>query len=154
MVILSTVQISTAHKLLADDNASPCYIEKIPLGASLGQCCGGMVELMYERINNSATPWIQSLRQCIESGTSAVIVTSINQELHHQQDVCKLIVTESDCYGELPGLNPDMGQQAQLEKIPNVIRYARELLSHNKSAVLHQQDNICLLYTSPSPRDS
>ena len=141
--------ISTAHKLLADGNASPCYIEKIPLGASLGQCCGGMVELMYERINNSAAPWIQSLRQCIASGTSAVIVTSINQELHHQQDICKLIVTESDCYGELPGLNPAPEQQAPSDEITNVIRYARELLTHNKSAVPHQQDNILYELTRP-----
>ena len=143
--------IESAHKLLADKDASPRYLEKIPLGPSLGQCCGGMVEFMYERISNSAAPWIQSLAQCVKSGMPAVIVTSLNKEQACQQDVCKLIVTESNCYGELFSSKPDgtLELQIQLEETSKAVLYARELLSNRASMVQHQQDDILYELTSP-----
>ena len=143
--------IESAHKLLTDANASPRYFEKIPLGPSLGQCCGGMVELMYERISNSEAPWIQSLGQCFESEIPAVIVTSLNnKEQVHQQDACKLIVTESDCYGELMSSNPDGTRevQTQSEEKSKAVLYARELLSNRALTAQHEQDDLLYELTS------
>ena len=139
--------IESAHELLADKNASPRYLEKIPLGPSLGQCCGGMVELMYERISNSAAPWIQSLGQCIESEIPAVIVTTLNnKEQAHQQDACKLIVTESDCYGELVGSNLDGNSEQKMQS--KAVLYARELLSNRASTAQQEQNDFLYELTS------
>lgn len=42
--------IDIARAMLADD-ASPRRIERFPLGPALGQCCGGIVHLAFERID-------------------------------------------------------------------------------------------------------
>ncbi len=42
----------------ADDDGSGTRIMRFPLGASLGQCCGGVVELGFERVGTDDLAWL------------------------------------------------------------------------------------------------
>lgn len=47
---------------------------KFPLGPGLGQCCGGVVEVLFERVE-PGTAWIRDLVECHEQRRAAVVVT-------------------------------------------------------------------------------
>lgn len=47
---------------------------RFPLGAGFGQCCGGVVQILFERVNEE-TSWIRDLLDCHEQRRPAVIVT-------------------------------------------------------------------------------
>jgi len=53
--------------------------EALPLGPALGQCCGGQVNLLIERIEADAAlpPWIEALRAAQAEAEPAVIVTDL-----------------------------------------------------------------------------
>lgn len=86
-------------------------ILRIPLGATLGQCCGGHVVLLLERISQSDSAWIDAAVQLQRSGTRALIITAIPGDgratllsgLHN-----KLIVTQFSSTGTLGSPAQDM----------------------------------------------
>src|SRR5262252_6188751 len=46
------------------DGADVQALQRFPLGASLGQCCGGMAQLLFEPVT-AAAPWLDALMpQC------------------------------------------------------------------------------------------
>lgn len=49
--------IGLAHGLLAD-GATTASLVRFPLGASVGQCCGGVMELVFEPVGTAARGWI------------------------------------------------------------------------------------------------
>jgi len=53
--------------------------EALPLGPALGQCCGGQVALLLERLEAEAgvPDWIETLREAQERGDPAVVVTDL-----------------------------------------------------------------------------
>jgi xanthine dehydrogenase accessory factor len=55
-------------------NEFSAFAIKFPLGAGFGQCCGGMVEILFERIDEDST-WIRDLLDCHEQRKPAVVVT-------------------------------------------------------------------------------
>jgi xanthine dehydrogenase accessory factor len=61
---------------------------KFPLGPGMGQCCGGVVEVLFERVNAS-TDWIHHLLECHEQRRAAVIATEPPVDGH----CTKLVVT-------------------------------------------------------------
>ncbi len=58
--------IAEARALLAGDTSAPRHgeVRRYPLGPSLGQCCGGMVFLRFERISAADAP---ALRQRLQA---------------------------------------------------------------------------------------
>jgi xanthine dehydrogenase accessory factor len=70
--------IALAREMLEGGEAA--QIETLPLGPALGQCCGGQVALLLERLEaGAATPaWIETLRAAQAGGDLAVIVTDLN----------------------------------------------------------------------------
>lgn len=70
--------IALAREML--EGGDEARIEALPLGPALGQCCGGQVVLMLERLDvTTAMPlWIDTLRAAQAEGEPAVIVTEIN----------------------------------------------------------------------------
>ncbi len=52
--------IARARELLAQDHTIEC--QRVALGPSLGQCCGGRVELLYERVSLQ-TDWLRTLTE-------------------------------------------------------------------------------------------
>ncbi len=47
-------------------------LEKLSLGPSLGQCCGGAVTLAFERITETDRPWLDQLAQRLADGMTSV----------------------------------------------------------------------------------
>ncbi|HTN65734.1 MAG TPA: xanthine dehydrogenase accessory protein XdhC, partial [Burkholderiaceae bacterium] len=43
--------------------AAACRLERFPLAASLGQCCGGVVHLAFERLDASAGSYVRELQR-------------------------------------------------------------------------------------------
>jgi xanthine dehydrogenase accessory factor len=50
------------------------FTRTFPLGANLGQCCGGIVDVLFERAS-AETPWIRDLVACHDQRRPAVLAT-------------------------------------------------------------------------------
>ena len=56
-----------AHARELSGSAASCaQVVRYPLGAKLGQCCGGVVHLVFEALGPAALPWLQRARQLKE----------------------------------------------------------------------------------------
>lgn len=51
--------IELARAMIADAAVRPC-VHRFPLGASVGQCCGGVMELAFEPIGADAGEWVNA----------------------------------------------------------------------------------------------
>ncbi|GMR17296.1 MAG: hypothetical protein BMS9Abin32_370 [Gammaproteobacteria bacterium] len=69
---------------------------RIALGASLGQCCGGVVEVLFEYLEPSS-PWPAALQRLYRAGVPLLMVTG--------SAGLKLLLTENDCaaFGDSSG---------------------------------------------------
>jgi len=61
---------------------------RFPLGASLGQCCGGLVNLLFEPVGSAAS-WVGAASAALESDGHCAIVTATTGDCPHG----KLVVT-------------------------------------------------------------
>jgi len=70
--------IGLAREML--ESGEPVRRETLPLGPALGQCCGGQVDLLLERIEAGAAvpPWSETLRAAQAEAEPAVIVTDLS----------------------------------------------------------------------------
>jgi xanthine dehydrogenase accessory factor len=66
--------IETARQVLRDGMRVPHLrrLERLALGPSLGQCCGGAVVLAFERLDVGDLGWLASLARRLASGVSTV----------------------------------------------------------------------------------
>lgn len=53
------------------------FTRTFPLGANLGQCCGGVVEVLFERIAATRPAWLGDVLACDAARTPAVIATAV-----------------------------------------------------------------------------
>ena len=67
-----------ACDMLGDDDAFSLH--KFPLGASMGQCCGGVVDILFEPIADRLPGWLQDLRALHGQREPAVVVTHLGEE--------------------------------------------------------------------------
>lgn len=82
---------------------------RFPLGASMGQCCGGVVDILFEPVAEVHPSWLSDLRALHGQRKPAVVVTGIGE--------CagKFVISDDHEFG--PGQLPH-----------NIERRARELL--------------------------
>lgn len=80
-----------AFEMLGDDE-SP-LLRKFPLGASMGQCCGGVVDILFEPIANGLPHWLQNLRALHGQRAPLVLVT------HLEAPYQKAVITADTAYG-------------------------------------------------------
>jgi xanthine dehydrogenase accessory factor len=62
-----------ARRLLDGNDVEP--LQRFPLGASLGQCCGGMVQLLFEPIT-TATSWLDVLGSTRQAQDEACVIVT------------------------------------------------------------------------------
>jgi len=87
--------IGIARDMLAA-NGTPAFEQRrFPLGASLGQCCGGLVNLLFEPVAADAQ-WVDALAALRRGGTAAVVATPQDREAAGH-----LIVTADTVFGTL-----------------------------------------------------
>jgi xanthine dehydrogenase accessory factor len=67
--------IEFARAMLADDRAVPRRLHRFPLGASLGQCCGGVVTVLLERAAPARDAWVASLLEHHVTATPCVMAS-------------------------------------------------------------------------------
>jgi len=69
---LEWMAVDVARKRLHAAHVPSRWIERLPLGPSLGQCCGGMVHLLFERLDAADRGWLGDLRARLLAGRAAV----------------------------------------------------------------------------------
>ena len=72
---------------------------RFPLGPSMGQCCGGVVDVLFEPLQSGVPGWFQKLRELNARHEPAIICTDLDAAAH------KRVVTEGRVFGaerELP----------------------------------------------------
>ncbi len=87
--------IGIARDMLAA-NGTPAFEQRrFPLGASLGQCCGGLVNLLFEPVGPDAG-WVDALATLRRRGVAAVVAT-----LTERATAGRMIVTVDRIEGSL-----------------------------------------------------
>lgn len=69
-------------------------LRSFPLGSSMGQCCGGVVEILFEPVASGMPAWLRDLRALHGQREPAVIATRISQSAP-----AKFVVTADRVFG-------------------------------------------------------
>ena len=77
------------------DAEEQATVRTFPLGASMGQCCGGVVDIMFEPISSGLPSWLQDIRGLHGQREQAVIVTRVGS------DGQKFVVTADNQFGSV-----------------------------------------------------
>ncbi len=80
-----------AFDMLGDDE-SPS-LRKFPLGASMAQCCGGVVDILFEPIASVLPVWLQDLRALHGQREAAVVATHVADKQR------KFVITADNAFG-------------------------------------------------------
>jgi xanthine dehydrogenase accessory factor len=108
-------------------------LQRFPLGASLGQCCGGVVNLLFEVVAGDAA-WVGQLEALRAQAGEFVVVTTVTfaspvameDPAESAPHDAKLFITARDAQGSLGSANLDAAATA----------VARNLLTGDKRARL------------------
>ncbi len=77
-------------------NGGAPALHRFPLGASLGQCCGGVVQLLFEPVCGFAA-WLETVGRLRAEGVECALVTPIRGDAAAQ----RRIVTATTAIGTL-----------------------------------------------------
>lgn len=69
-------------------------LRRFPLGSSMGQCCGGVVQVLFEPVATTLPKWLRELQSLHGQRQAAVLVTDLNGDLGKQ------IVTADDVFAD------------------------------------------------------
>lgn len=64
---------------------------RFPLGTNCGQCCGGVVDILFERVASSSIAWLKELKRLHDERRPVVVVTPL------MEGTGKYLVTEDCC---------------------------------------------------------
>lgn len=101
------------------DNERPA-LRSFPLGSAMGQCCGGVVEILFEPLAGSMPDWLRDLSALHGQREPAVIATRISTTAPG-----KFVVTADEVYGN--------GE-------PDIIAAARAVLEGDRTATRNVQE--------------
>lgn len=73
-------------------------LRSFPLGSSMGQCCGGVVEILFEPLSGGIPAWLRDLRALFGQREPAVVATRISRSAPE-----KFVVTAEQVFGTAPG---------------------------------------------------
>ncbi len=99
-------------------------LRSFPLGAAMGQCCGGVVEILFEPLGNGMPGWLRDLRALYGQREPAVVATHISQSAPK-----KFVVTADEVFGVPAG-----------DAVPGMVARARDLLHGRCKAERHVQE--------------
>ena len=107
--------------LLDDEQMS---LRSFPLGAAMGQCCGGVVEILFEPLGAGMPAWLRDLRALHGQREPAVVATRISRSAPN-----KFVVTADEVFGVPDG-----------ETLPGMVARARDILNGHGKAERHVQE--------------
>ena len=102
--------------MLDEQSAS---LRSFPLGSSMGQCCGGVVEILFEPVSNGIPAWLRHLSALHGQREAALLVTRISQSAP-----VKFVLTAGQVFGE-----------ASSPEDEALVEQARDVFSKTRSAV-------------------
>lgn len=73
---------------------SEMTLRSFPLGSSMGQCCGGVVEILFEPLGDGIPNWLRDLRALHGQHEAAVMATRISRT-----EPTKFVVTAEQIFG-------------------------------------------------------
>lgn len=92
-------------------------LRSFPLGSSMGQCCGGVVEILFEPLSDGLPLWLRDLRAIHGQRERAIVATRISKA--HPS---KFVVTENEVYGNgSEGTAAAMIQKARVLLVTNPV---------------------------------
>ncbi|MGH8131082.1 MAG: xanthine dehydrogenase accessory protein XdhC [Steroidobacteraceae bacterium] len=56
------------------------FVRTFPLGAAMGQCCGGVVDVLFEPVPAEGADWLAEAWRCYTARVPAVLVTSVGSD--------------------------------------------------------------------------
>ncbi|WP_416653382.1 XdhC family protein [Candidatus Pseudothioglobus sp. Uisw_086] len=124
--------LSFAGELLSL-NSNGTYLKKYPLGASLGQCCGGYVNVMFESfIQSDATnSWIETVSNLLQDNEDFIVATIVDSNSEIEFSCKKFVYLDGN-------LSPNIDDK----KISSLItKSARDLLLLSDSPTIVQFEN-------------
>jgi xanthine dehydrogenase accessory factor len=92
--------IDIARGLIAGCGARALH--RFPLGASLGQCCGGVAQLLFEPVEGHAA-WLEAIVRLQAEGAACVLVTPVRGDAAEE----RLVVTATTAFGTLGSVVQD-----------------------------------------------
>lgn len=104
-------------------NDSESILRSFPLGSSMGQCCGGVVEILFEPVADGLPGWLRDLSALHGQREPAVMATRISRS-----KPAKLIVTANEIFGA-----------ENDEENAAVVARARQLLAENPATTRELQ---------------
>ena len=107
--------------LLGDEQM---LLRSFPLGAAMGQCCGGVVEILFEPLGTGMPAWLRDLRALHGQREPAVVATRISRTAPD-----KFVVTADEVFGVPDG-----------DTLPRMVAHARDLLRAHGNAERHVQE--------------
>lgn len=121
---LEHTAIQRARSLLSRKSSANTirFLDLYALGPMLEQCCGGVVFLHYELVNQDNYGWIKTVKEINERSQKMVIVSRSTRPGAEISAKEKLIVTDNSTTGSLGELEQD------------AIAQARQLLANNKAS--------------------
>lgn len=109
-----------AAGMLEDDRHS---LRSFPLGSSMGQCCGGVVEILFEPLSAGMPAWLRDLQALHGQREPAIVVTRISHTAP-----AKFVVTGDGVFGDDEG-DTDMvaaAREVLKEERPGALRRVQE----------------------------
>ncbi len=64
------------EKLIVDTVAASTFVRRFALGANCGQCCGGVVEVLFEVLAASGSGWLAPVKEQHDERVAVVMATS------------------------------------------------------------------------------
>jgi xanthine dehydrogenase accessory factor len=108
-----------AAGMLGEDVLS---LRSFPLGSSMGQCCGGVVEILFEPVSDGMPAWLRDLSALHGQREPAVVATRISTT-----SPAKFVVTATEVYGaDRPDAAMVAKARALLDGRPNARRDVQE----------------------------
>ena len=129
-------QALTLAKDLLNKDTNATHLEKYPLGATLGQCCGGYVKVMFESFVNSSpqlkkkNSWLETVSDLIEKQQDFVVATIIDNQTDKRNSGKKFVYTA----------NSDKSPSSN-DLTSKISAGAYNLLSTNNSPTIAQYQN-------------
>lgn len=122
---LEWIAADIARKRMHAEHVPARWIERLPLGPSLGQCCGGMVHLLFERLEASDREWLMTLRDRLLLGEALLRRVSLVQQGSASQ---VRIVEAPDLGGDDAGSDKlltqdDRGTMLYVERIAPAVQH-------------------------------
>ena len=114
-------------------NSNGTYLKKYPLGASLGQCCGGYVNVMFESfIQSDATnSWIKTVSNLLQDNEDFIVATIVDSNSEIEFSSKKFVYLDGN-------LSPNIDDK----KISSLItKSAKDLLLLSDSPTIVQFEN-------------